>query len=165
MNKTKRTAAKQQELLCYLREHYEYEPEKGMLRNKKQGTVQKVQPWGKGKTPYQRIMLRWKGSMLSISIHHAVWAVCHGCWPTMPLDHIDGDIYNNHIENLRECTQSENNLNTLHPWKPNARTGVPGTWVENTLFITRVRGKRMLFSTPYQAFFIATICGKRYRSN
>ena len=161
MNKTKRTAAEQQELLCYLREHYEYEPEKGALRNKRQGTVQKGRPCGT--SPYLQMNVKWKGRCNNIHIHRAIWAVCHGCWPTTQLDHIDGDVKNNHIENLRECTQSENNLNKLHPWKPNARTGVPGAWVEKTLIRTKVRGKRMLFSTPYEAFFFATMCGKRYK--
>ncbi len=161
MNKTKRTEAEQQELLCYIREHYEYEPERGLLRNKRRGTVLKGQP--RGRSLYLKIEVRWKGSKLSVSIHHAVWAVCHGCWPTTTLDHIDGDIYNNHIENLRECTQSENSLNMLHPWKPSPSCSVPGVEAWGCACRTRVRGKRMCFSTPYEAFFFATMCGKRYK--
>ena len=43
--------------------------------------------------------------------HRVIWAIVHGRWPEGHLDHIDGDITNNRIENLRECNSSQNNRN------------------------------------------------------
>lgn len=34
--------------------------------------------------------------------HHIIWLLCYGYWPTMQIDHIDGDGTNNRIENLRD---------------------------------------------------------------
>lgn len=43
--------------------------------------------------------------------HRLAWFYCYGSFPKKNLDHIDGDKQNNRIDNLRECTQSENNQN------------------------------------------------------
>jgi hypothetical protein len=44
--------------------------------------------------------------------HRVAWLYVYNVWPK-ELDHIDGDKLNNAINNLRECTRSENNQN--HP--------------------------------------------------
>ena len=98
-----------------------------------------------------------------MSLHHIVWLLCKRRWPTMTLDHIDGDVTNNHIENLRECTYSDNNLNMQLPWKPNAKTGVPGVDIRGKKYRSTIRGKHSLFYSPFEAFYIATLCGKRYK--
>ena len=95
-------------------------------------------------------------------MHHAVWAVCKGRWPVQ-LDHVNGDVTDNRIENLREVSQSENRLNTLLAWKPNDVTGVPGVCKDGAGYQTRIRGKKYCFHDPNEAFFYATMCGKRYR--
>ena len=161
MNKTKRTEAEQKELLAYIRERYVYEPESGMIRHKKHDKPPK--PHRTTTSNYCQVLIRWKGKRFPISIHHAVWVVCKGRWPEKPLDHINGDEKDNRIENLRECSQGENNLNMEHPWVPSPSAGVPGVEKTGTKYRTKVRGKRMCFSSPYEAFFHATMCGKRYR--
>ena len=40
--------------------------------------------------------------------HRLVWILTNGCWPELELDHIDSNKNNNQIENLRECTHSQN---------------------------------------------------------
>lgn len=45
-----------------------------------------------------------------IGVHRIVFAMFNGRIPTM-VDHIDGDKQNNKIENLRECTESQNQHN------------------------------------------------------
>ena len=47
----------------------------------------------------------------SVQVHTIVFALHHRRWPLdgYHLDHIDDDRYNNHPDNLRECTPHENN--------------------------------------------------------
>lgn len=42
--------------------------------------------------------------------HRVIWAMQHGYWPSV-VDHVDGDKLNNRLQNLRECSQSENSRN------------------------------------------------------
>ena len=162
MNKTKRTEAEQQELLAYLRERYEYVPDSGTVRDK---TLNRLMKGAYTKTSgYLRIRFRYHGKVYAEDIHRLVWALCKARWPVGTIDHINGNPLDNHIENLRECSLSENRCNMEHSWEPNPETGVPGVEKNGTKYRIRIRGMRMCFSSPYEAFFIATLCGKRYRA-
>ena len=44
-------------------------------------------------------------------LHRIIFACHHGYFPEY-IDHIDGDKLNNNIENLRECTKSQNTYNS-----------------------------------------------------
>ena len=48
-------------------------------------------------------------------IHHIIFLYHHGYLPNQFIDHIDNNKTNNKIENLRECTASQNRWNTLKP--------------------------------------------------
>ena len=161
MNKTIRTEAAQAALLARLKKNYDYEPKVGGLRNKKTGYYPKGKMQGR---QYARYAFRIEGQMVYISIHIAVWAVCKGRWPTMQLDHLNGNPSDNRIENLRECSQRDNNLNMYLPWRPNKVTGVPGVCLrKDGRFETKMRGKEYCFRNPYEAFFWAIFCGKKYK--
>ena len=83
----------------------------------------------------------------------------------MQLDHINGVETDNRIENLREVSSSENKLNQLLDWRPNIVTGVPGVSPHGRQYQTMIQGKEYSFSDPNEAFFYATMCGKRYVNN
>ena len=161
MNKTKRTEAEQAALLAHLLEKYEYLPG-GLVRHK--GHEKPLKPERNWTNPkYYRVNIRLNGKIVHIFIHIAVWALCKARWPTMPLDHLNGDQSDNRIENLRECTPSENQLNVMLPWKPNPGTGIPGVDKNKGKYRTHIRCNSFRFSNPYEAFWYAILCGKRYR--
>lgn len=157
------TVAEQQELLCYLRELYAYEPKSGTLRHLWRGTILKGSSTKNGK--YLALKVWWKGRKHSVYMHRAIWAVYYGQWPKFVIDHIDGDRKNNHIENLRDCSQSDNLLNKELNWKPNPTTGVPGVIYYKRMYYNKMQGEELLFSSPYEAFFIGILCGKNYKAD
>jgi hypothetical protein len=165
MNKLKRTPEERAALLAHLRENYVYEPE-GRIRHKghdrpRMGNSRK--PTGRNKNPYLQMTFAVDGVKHWIFYQQAVWLVCKGRWPEGQLDHLNGNQRDNRIENLRECCQRDNNLNIYLPWKPNKVTGVPGVNKQRKLYITAIRGKDYCFHNPYEAFFWAIFCGKKYK--
>lgn len=59
------------------------------------------------------------------SAHRVVWALHHGAWPTMFIDHINGNPADNRIENLRDVSNSENARNAkTYSTNTSGRTGV-----------------------------------------
>lgn len=53
--------------------------------------------------PYLKVSI----NSVKYSIHRLIWMWHHGYWPPY-IDHINGDTYDNRIENLRECTPTQN---------------------------------------------------------
>jgi hypothetical protein len=56
--------------------------------------------------------------------HRVAWLLHYGVWPTMRLDHRDGNGLNNRIDNLREVTNQQNGMNTK--LRIDSKTGVSG---------------------------------------
>ena len=150
-------------LAARIQKNYSYDDRSGRLVNVKTGHVVKGNK--NFSRPYPKMYFRTGGKMYAILMHHAVWAWHNGCFPTMQLDHINGVETDNRIENLREVSGSENNLNMLLAWKPNIVTGVPGVSPHRRQYRTRIHGILYDFSDPNEAFFYATMCGKRYVNN
>lgn len=65
--------------------------------------------------------------------HRLIWLYVHGKFPSgekNQLDHIDGNKTNNRLENLRECSRTENARN--QKMKSNNTSGFTGVCLENT---------------------------------
>lgn len=97
--------------------------------------------------------IRLDGTLLMV--HRVIWLLHYGDWPKGELDHLNGDRFDNRIENLRDCNKSQNMRNQklrsdstsgfpgVHfckdkikrPWV--ARVGLNGTWKTLGYFATK----------------------------
>ena len=146
-------------LVAHLKKNYIYDAERGVLVNRKLNRVVKGTINSAG---YMQTRFWIEGQHPTIHLHHMVWAVVHGRLPTQ-IDHINGDRTDNRIENLREVSPGDNNLNMVHLWQPNARTGLPGVVRDGLKYRTRIMGKRISFCDKHEAFVMAVLCGKMYK--
>ena len=89
----------------YLKEKFTYKDGE-LIRNSNGKTVKCSKTNGHR---YLRIGINGK----AIALHRIIFLYHHGYMPKIT-DHIDGDRYNNKIENLREVTQQQNCLNKAH---------------------------------------------------
>ena len=89
----------------YLKEKFTYKDGE-LIRNSNGKAVQcSKSKWHR----YLRIGINGK----AVALHRIIFLYHHGYMPKIT-DHIDGDKYNNKIENLREVTQQQNCLNKAH---------------------------------------------------
>ena len=147
------------ELLAYLKKTYRYED--GAIFNRRTG--RRVQG-GKMNNGYLCFGIWFKGNKYNTLKQRVVWALCYDQLPTLTIDHINGNKRDNRIENLREVSKPDNQLNTLLPWRPSKVTGVVGVTLDYKKYQTRIQGRRYSFHNPYEAFYWAIACGKRYRA-
>ena len=145
-------------IVAHLVKNYTYDRARGVVVNRKLNRVVKGSVNGKG---YMLTRLRIGGQLPSIKLHHMVWAVVHGRFPTQ-IDHINGDKTDNRIENLREVSASENNKNVIHRWRPNARTGLPGVFPCHEGFGIEVN-RQIEFRDKYEAFHAVVLLGRMFR--
>ena len=55
--------------------------------------------------------------------HRLAWLYVYGCWPSLHIDHINGEKTDNRIANLREATNGENMQNQRRA-RSNSKTGL-----------------------------------------
>ena len=93
----------------FILEMLEYIPSTGMLLQKKPRPKIKVGSIAGVITPkgYRYIQLQGR----KYAAHRLVWLLEHGKFPSLFIDHIDGNRLNNRIENLREATACQNSYN------------------------------------------------------
>lgn len=159
MNRLGVPESEQQELLAYLKNNYKYE--NGGIVNRRTGRRRRG---GKTSSGYLGFNFSFKGRNCHSFVHRIAWALCYNELPAQTIDHMNGDKHDNRIENLRVVSQTENMLNWLLPWVPNKDTGIPGVGLKNNGCQTKIRGREFFFHNPYEAFYWAIACGKRYRS-
>ena len=158
MNRRNQDRMTDAEVLAYLKKHYTYDTERGKLVRRETGRVVKGSYMGR----YMSCDI-WNGyKVMHFLYHRVVWAVVYGYLPKV-IDHINGNSYDNHIENLREVSTSENNMNIVHQWQPNAQTGLPGVVKHGLKYRTKMMGKRITFHDKHEAFVMAVLCGKMYK--
>ena len=127
----------------YIRENLRYDPETGHLwwikhsdnpLSKRRRRLDK--PVGyketKGYLCLNLFSTTWK-------CHRLAWFLYYGCWPKEVLDHINGIRVDNKIENLREATQNQNEMNKKK--KTECSSNYKGVWwcVNNKTWRARIR--------------------------
>lgn len=69
--------------------------------------------------------------------HRIVWLIAHGEWPTLQVDHINGDRSDNRISNLRLATHNQNQWNSK--LRRDNKCGVKGvTKSSNGTYMVRI---------------------------
>lgn len=106
-----------------LPELLDYDPETGVLTWKERGpewfkSDARAKAWnaqyaGKPAFTSAHNAGYWHGAILrrSYLAHRVCWAIATGSWPSVDLDHINGNRADNRITNLREASAAENGQN------------------------------------------------------
>lgn len=104
----------------------------------------------------------------SMYVHRVVYTMVHGEWPDGDVDHIDGNPQNNHPDNLRLATRSQNLFNSrVRSRNSSGRTGV--SWAKHVnMWVVRmmIRGKNINFGyhKDYEfACFVREIAEDKYQ--
>ena len=153
-------------LVARIQQNYDYDDRSGKLVNRKTCMTVRGRKDCKrnGKYRYLRMAFRISSKIYFIQMHKAVWAWHNGCFPTLQIDHINGNGFDNRIGNLREVTQSENQRNQHRQWKPNAKTGLPGVWkIKKGGYQIVVANHPYHFRDKYEAFYHLTLLGRRFK--
>jgi uncharacterized protein YkuJ len=104
-------------------------------------------------TPDTRGYLRGQAFGHRLQAHRVAWLLYYGVWPKYNIDHVDGNIQNNKIENLRDVTQAENQRNKR--LYDRNKTGVCGVWFwpERNKYIVRIAaGKKSKYVGLFKSF-------------
>ena len=156
---------KDSDVLDKMLEIWEYNPKLGKIVNKRTKRPLNGRPNSCNK--YMTVALCVNGRKLNVSYSRAVWALCHEQWPQGEIDHLNADVQDNRIENLRECSHSENVLNKFLPWEPNEDTKIPSVYlggnIKRPCYKTTIRDLQFYGFSRYHCFSVSVLLGKRYR--
>lgn len=97
-----------------LKEVFDYDPNTGCLtwkvQNSNRVSVGDRAGWVYERRGRKSRMVRLNG--LNLQEHRVIWAWFYGKWPDHIIDHRDNNAENNRIKNLRECSHSQNTMNS-----------------------------------------------------
>ena len=144
---------------AHLLSTYRYDAATGKLINKKWN---REYPGVIKDNGYVYVWVFFRGEQFRIRKHRLVFFLVHHRFPK-EIDHLNGIKTDNRIENLREVSHSENEVNKLRRWKKNPDSGLPGIIKSHTIFQTRFRRRLLFSSIPEMLFFHLTLLGRRYR--
>ncbi len=90
------------------------------------------------------------GGVRGIYAHRAAWAYVHGMWPSMNIDHINGNRSDNRIANLRDVPQRVNNENKAAASRRSS-TGILGVSVDRKsgLYVAQIVADGRYFSRRF----------------
>ena len=137
---------------------YRYDEETGKVINRKWNREYSGVIKNNG---YIYVKVFFQGDRFEIRKHRLVFFLVNSRFPK-EIDHINGVKTDNRIENLREVSHSENEVNKLRRWKKNPDSGLPGIVKEKRAFTTKFRQRKLLSSIPEMLFFHTSLLGKRY---
>ena len=144
---------------AHLLSTYRYDAATGKLINKKWN---REYPGVIKDNGYVYVWVFFRGEQFRIRKHRLVFFLVHHRFPK-EIDHLNGIKTDNRIENLREVSHSENEVNKLRRWKKNPDSGLPGIIKSHTIFQTRFRRRLLFSSIPEMLFFHLTLLGRRYK--
>jgi hypothetical protein len=132
-------------LISRLLSKFIYEPDTGVLYRKMQTCI-KQQPLSISSNGYARVGFDGK----RYGAHRICWAMAHGYWPTLDIDHINGIRTDNRLCNLRHVDRSTNLENIRAAKSNNKSSGILGVYVAKNGVITSrimVKGKDTYLGT------------------
>ena len=137
---------------------YRYDEATGKLINKKWN---REYPGVMQSNGYIRVNIFFQGEKFKLWKHRLVFFLVYGRFPK-EIDHINGIKTDNRIENLREVSGSENQINKECIWKKNPDSGLPGIFKSHSVFRTKFRQRLLFSSIPEMLFFHTSLLGRRY---
>ena len=145
---------------AHLLSTYRYDAATGKLINRKwnreyPGTIDKS-------NGYVCVMVLFRGERFKLWKHRLVFFLVHRRFPR-EIDHLNGIKTDNRIENLREASGSENQINKECKWKKNPDTKLPGIHKRRKGFRTIFRHRELVSSIPAMLFFHTSLLGRRYK--
>ncbi len=106
-----------------LKQVLHYEPETGVFRWITGRNTSKI-AGSPNRRGYIRIQIGGRNGR-EYYAHRLVWLYVHGKWPRNEIDHINGKVNDNRLQNLREATRSQNLGNmSLHKDSTSGLKGV-----------------------------------------
>jgi hypothetical protein len=146
-----------------VRELLNYDSETGILTWKKARRKIRVGAVAGCKMRNGYLSVRLDGKLYLA--HRLVWLHQHGEWPKEHIDHINGEVADNRISNLREAIRSQNMANAKR--KSNSQSGFKGVEASGSKWVAYIGGYRKTYigifdspEEPHAAYFAAA--RKRY---